>query len=138
MPATDEQIKDILQSKSAWLEQDICVAGWIKQLRWQSETLGFCEVNDGSVVVNIQCVVNGSKVDADVFAAFKERAAVGASVIIRGTLVRSPGSEQFSEIQVRRGVLFEPLPGLLFRVDLDSPSNPVLCTPPLPLPLSAL
>ncbi|KAG0474362.1 hypothetical protein HPP92_014048 [Vanilla planifolia] len=75
----------------------ITIRGWVRTCRVQSSVI-FIEVNDGSCLSNMQCVMNSdakghNEVDCG-------NIAVGSSVVIEGTLVKSPGSKQKVELQV--------------------------------------
>ncbi|XP_057977881.1 asparagine--tRNA ligase, chloroplastic/mitochondrial [Malania oleifera] len=81
------------------LGQTLVVRGWVRTLRVQS-SVTFIEVNDGSCLSNMQCVMNS---DADgydqVEAGF---ITTGASIWVQGTLVTSQGSKQKVELKVEK------------------------------------
>eukprot|EP00261_Vitis_vinifera_P032506 XP_019073749.1 PREDICTED: asparagine--tRNA ligase, chloroplastic/mitochondrial isoform X3 [Vitis vinifera] len=79
------------------LGQTLAVKGWVRTLRVQSSVI-FIEVNDGSCLSNMQCVMNS---DADGYDQVESGSiTTGASVSIQGTLVASQGSKQKVELKV--------------------------------------
>ena len=74
----------------------ITVKGWVRTLRKQ-KTLAFVEVNDGSNLAGIQCVVSLENVDE---ATLKEldQVTTGAAVEMIGPLVTSQGGKQAVEV----------------------------------------
>lgn len=79
------------------LGQTLAVKGWVRTLRVQSSVI-FIEVNDGSCLSNMQCVMNS---DADGYEQVELGSiTTGASVSIQGTLVASQGSKQKVELKV--------------------------------------
>ncbi|KAI0488277.1 hypothetical protein KFK09_028105 [Dendrobium nobile] len=79
--------------------QSITIRGWVRTCRVQS-IVTFIEVNDGSCLSNIQCVVNSSSEGYNEVETGS--VGIGASVLIEGTLVRSEGSKQKVELKVAR------------------------------------
>ncbi|MBD5608150.1 MAG: asparagine--tRNA ligase [Desulfovibrio sp.] len=72
----------------------VAVCGWIKTRR-DSRDFSFVEINDGSCLANLQCIVDaGSQ-------AYEELgdAGTGAAVKIRGDIVESPGKGQKWEMR---------------------------------------
>ncbi|XP_047330365.1 asparagine--tRNA ligase, chloroplastic/mitochondrial [Impatiens glandulifera] len=81
------------------LGQTIVVKGWVRTLRVQS-SVTFVEVNDGSCLSNIQCVMSS---ESEGYHQVEDGLlATGASVRIRGTLVPSQGSKQKVELKVEK------------------------------------
>ncbi|KAF8412424.1 hypothetical protein HHK36_000388 [Tetracentron sinense] len=81
------------------LGQKLVVRGWVRTLRVQS-SVTFIEVNDGSCLSNMQCVMNSDAEGYDqVESGF---ITTGASVWIQGTLVSSQGSKQKVELKVEK------------------------------------
>lgn len=80
-----KKIKEILQGK---INDKVTLHGWVRTVRDQ-KTFTFIEINDGSTLGNIQVVVDGSVPDL----------ATGASVIVHGHLVESPGKNQALELR---------------------------------------
>lgn len=76
----------------------ITVCGWIKTLR-DSKTIGFIEINDGTHFKGVQIVFEEGKVEN-----FKEITSqnVGASLIVEGTLLKTPEAKQPFEIHAEK------------------------------------
>jgi len=83
-------VKEILSN--AKLLQGVVVKGWVRTFRSNR----FIALNDGSTIDNIQCVVDFEKFSEELL----KRITTGASVSVKGTLVKSQGSGQQYEIQV--------------------------------------
>lgn len=80
----------------------IVVAGWVRTLRAQS-SVTFIEVNDGSCLSNMQCVMTS---DAEGYDQVKSGLiTTGASIWIQGNVVPSQGSKQKVELKVNKIVL---------------------------------
>ncbi len=76
-----------------WLEKTIIVAGWIKALRiFSKNEFAFVELNDGSCVNNLQAIISSNIKDFDFFQ--KKSQVIGASLILKGKVVRSLGGKQ--------------------------------------------
>ncbi|XP_058218583.1 asparagine--tRNA ligase, chloroplastic/mitochondrial isoform X1 [Rhododendron vialii] len=94
------------------LGQTLVVQGWVRTLRVQS-SVTFIEVNDGSCLSNMQCVMNSDAEGYDeVESGF---IATGASVWVKGILVASQGSKQKVELQIEK----------LITVGRSDPSFPI-------------
>ena len=83
-------VKELL-SKNLLL-QEVTVNGWVKAFRSNR----FIALNDGSTLVNIQCVVDFEKLDETIL----KQISTGAAIRISGSLVESQGKGQRVEIQV--------------------------------------
>ncbi|XVF10838.1 hypothetical protein REPUB_Repub07fG0217800 [Reevesia pubescens] len=82
--------------------QTLVVMGWVRTLRVQSNVT-FLEVNDGSCLSNMQCVMNSDAEGYDqVESGF---IATGASIWVQGNLVASQGSKQKVELKVDKVVV---------------------------------
>lgn len=90
-----QRVRDILGRTLAGGE--VTVHGWLRTVR-HSKGFSFLEVNDGSVMHNLQCVAEPSlaNYESDV-----RHLQTGASVRIVGELVDSPGREQKFEVKAR-------------------------------------
>ena len=84
------KVQEIYDSPS--IDSEINLGGWVKAFRANK----FIELNDGSTIKNIQCVVNEGIIDEDII----KRISVGCSLIITGILVNSIGKGQSFEINV--------------------------------------
>ena len=71
--------------------------GWVRTVRAQKD-LSFIEVNDGSSLSGIQAVVNGDVPGREHLDAGD--ITTGAAVVIKGTVVESPGGKQAVEVAV--------------------------------------
>ncbi|KAF5177268.1 Asparagine--trna ligase, partial [Thalictrum thalictroides] len=81
------------------LGQKLVVKGWVRTLRVQS-TVTFLEVNDGSCLSNMQCVINS---DAEGYDQVESGLiTTGASVWVEGVVVVSQGSKQKVELNVTK------------------------------------
>ena len=76
--------------------QNVTIYGWIKSRR-NSKEFSFLEINDGSTIENIQCIINDN---TDAMTSLND-ANTGSSVKISGQLVASPGQKQRWEIIVK-------------------------------------
>ena len=81
------KIKDIYASPN--YNSKIVVAGWVRAFRGNR----FIELNDGSTIQNIQCVITDSNLDT-------KKINVGSSLKIQGSLIQSIGKGQTFEIEV--------------------------------------
>lgn len=88
------EVKQIFRAPEQYLEQDICVAGWIRNIR-ASKNFGFIELNDGSFFQNLQIVFESD------LSNFSEICKLGIStaLVVNGRLVASPGSGQSFELK---------------------------------------
>ncbi|KAL8114428.1 hypothetical protein AgCh_021323 [Apium graveolens] len=81
------------------LGQTLVVKGWVRTLRAQS-SVTFIEVNDGSCLSNMQCVVGS---DAEGYDQVENGlTTTGASICVEGILVNSQGSKQKVELKVEK------------------------------------
>ncbi|KZV45339.1 hypothetical protein F511_04077 [Dorcoceras hygrometricum] len=79
------------------LGETVVVRGWVRTLRVQSNVT-FIEVNDGSCLSNMQCVMS---YDTEGYDQVENGViSTGASVWIQGTIVASQGSKQKVELKV--------------------------------------
>ena len=88
-------IKDIFKNPEEYAGKSITVCGWARTIR-SSNAFGFIELNDGSYFTNLQVVF-----EEQFLANYKEIAKqnVGASLVIKGTLVLTPEAKQPFEIK---------------------------------------
>ncbi len=84
------KVQEIYDSPS--IDSEINLGGWVRAFRANK----FIELNDGSTIKNIQCVINDGIIDEDII----KRISVGCSLIITGKLVNSIGKGQSFEINV--------------------------------------
>jgi len=85
-------VRDLLNAPEALAAVE--VRGWVRTRR-DAREFSFLEINDGSCLKGLQCVVDGH------CAGFGElrRATTGAAVAMQGELVPSPGKEQRWELR---------------------------------------
>ena len=91
------EIISIYNNTKDFSNKSVTVCGWVRTIR-DSKSLGFMELNDGSCFKGIQIVFEANKISN-----FQEIAKlnVGASVIVKGTLLETPEAKQPFEIQAR-------------------------------------
>ncbi|KAI4315257.1 hypothetical protein L6164_028087 [Bauhinia variegata] len=82
--------------------QNLVVEGWVRTIRVQS-SITFIEVNDGSCLSNMQCVMDSdaegyNQVDSGLIT-------TGASIWVQGIVVKSQGSKQKVELKVKKIIL---------------------------------
>ena len=92
-------IADLLKSTQAIPE--VRIGGWIRTRR-DAKGFTFLEVNDGSCLSNIQCIVD----EGTPAYTMLEGVNTGACVAISGELVESPGKGQKWEIRAREMTVF--------------------------------
>ena len=83
-------IKEILKLKPK--NQLVTAKGWVKNFRANK----FISLNDGSTIQNIQCVIDFENFDDSII----KKINTGASLLIKGKLVKSVGSGQEIEVLV--------------------------------------
>ena len=83
-------IKEILKLKPK--NQLVTAEGWVKNFRANK----FISLNDGSTIQNIQCVIDFENFDDSII----KKINTGASLLIKGKLVKSVGSGQEIEVLV--------------------------------------
>ena len=88
------EITDFYNDVKKFANQTVIICGWVRTIR-DSKTIGFIELNDGSCFKGIQVVFEESKISN-----FSEIAKlnVGASIIVKGTLLETPEAKQPFEI----------------------------------------
>jgi asparaginyl-tRNA synthetase len=84
-------IKDLL--KSATVDQDVLVKGWVRTKRG-NKNVAFIAINDGSVIHNLQVVVDVPEFDEELL----KRITTGSCIAAKGKLVKSEGQGQNVEV----------------------------------------
>ena len=84
------KIKDIYNSPN--YNTQIVIAGWVRAFRGNR----FIELNDGSTIENIQCVISETSKQNEVY----KKINVGSSVKIKGNLIESIGKGQSFEVEI--------------------------------------
>lgn len=88
------KIKDLLQMTPE--SQEVTVKGWVRTKR-ENKAIAFIAVNDGSIVHNIQVVIDVPNFNAEIL----KNITTGACIRVTGDLVESKGSGQPVEILAR-------------------------------------
>ncbi|CAN7031427.1 hypothetical protein BRARA_H00899 [Brassica rapa] len=79
--------------------QSLSIMGWVRTLRSQS-SVTFIEINDGSCLSNLQCVMNP---EAEGYDQVESGSVLtGASISVQGTIVASQGTKQKVELKVEK------------------------------------
>ena len=93
-------VKELFKEREKYLDKEITVGGWIRSIR-DSKAFGFIVLNDGTSFDTLQIVYH------DTMANFAEvsKLNVGASIIVKGTLVATPEAKQPFEIQATEVVV---------------------------------
>ncbi|KAL5999817.1 hypothetical protein ACLOJK_038103 [Asimina triloba] len=107
------------------LGQRLSIRGWVRTCRVQS-SVTFIEVNDGSCLSNMQCVMNSDAKGYDqVEGGF---ITTGASVQVEGIVVKSQGSKQKVELKVVDLVTVRSPTFDTLAIFVEPPSNLMLVT----------
>ena len=87
-------VREIYRSRETYLDKEVQIGGWVRSVRG-SKSFGFIVVSDGSYFETLQVVYH------DTMPNFAEisKLNVGASIIVKGTLVATPEAKQPFEIQ---------------------------------------
>ncbi|NNM95950.1 MAG: asparagine--tRNA ligase [Bacteroidia bacterium] len=91
---TKYSVKDLLNSTD--FNREVTIQGWVRTKRGGKE-IAFIAVNDGSTIHNIQVVASIASFSEELL----KKVTTGASVSIKGTLVKSQGQGQAVEIQAK-------------------------------------
>lgn len=85
------KIKAVLNA--AGFGEKVLVKGWVRTKR-ESKNVVFVALNDGSVISNLQIVLDPSTFEAQIF----QKISTGACISVKGTLVESRGQGQTVEL----------------------------------------
>jgi len=85
------RIKELLSSRD--FGNEVMAKGWVRTKRG-NKNIAFIALNDGSIIHNIQVVIEMSKFDEELI----KKVTTGSCLAITGKLVKSPGKEQHVEI----------------------------------------
>ncbi len=89
------RIKDVLKHpETVGFGNDVCVKGWVRTKRGNSN-VAFIALNDGSIVTNLQIVVDPNKFDDELM----KKITTGSCIHVEGKLVESFGKGQTMEVQ---------------------------------------
>lgn len=89
------KVADLL--KSTEYGKEVSIKGWVRTKRG-NKNVAFVALNDGSVIHNIQAVVDLAKISEDEL----KHVTTGACIAITGTLTKSQGQGQSVEIQTTK------------------------------------
>ena len=87
-------IRELYKDRETYVDKEITVGGGVRRVR-DSKSFGFLVLHDGTFFDTLQIVYHDTM---DNFAQVS-RLNVGAAVVVRGTLVATPGAKQPFEIQ---------------------------------------
>ncbi len=87
------KIKDLLKSHESFVGNNVIVKGWVRTKRG-NKNVAFIALNDGSIIHNIQVVVDVQNFDENIL----KLVTTGACLKVHGKLVESAGSGQKVEI----------------------------------------
>jgi asparaginyl-tRNA synthetase len=85
------RIKDLLSSRA--FGHEVTTRGWVRTRRG-NKNIAFVALNDGSVIYNIQVVLNMTRFDEELI----KKVTTGSCIEVVGKLIESPGKEQHVEI----------------------------------------
>lgn len=85
------RIKELLSSRN--FGSEVIARGWVRTRRG-NKNITFVALNDGSIIHNIQVVIDMSRFDEELI----KRVTTGSCIAVTGKLVESPGKEQHVEI----------------------------------------
>lgn len=88
------KIKEVIKEGDKLLGKEINVKGWVRTRR-SSKNVSFINLNDGSIIYNLQIVADNQNFDAEMI----QKINTGASLSVNGTLVESKGSGQSYELE---------------------------------------
>ena len=99
-------VRDLFKNTDKYVDQEIEIGGWVRNKR-PSKQFGFIVLNDGTYFTPVQVVYNDSIEN------FQEisKINVGAALIVKGTLVMTPGAKQPFEIQAKTVTVEGPSSG---------------------------
>lgn len=93
------RIKELLASRD--FNSDVEVKGWIRTKRG-NKNIAFVALNDGSIIHNIQVVIDMSRFDEELV----KKLTTGSCIAVKGKLVESPGKEQQVEVHADSVLLY--------------------------------
>jgi asparaginyl-tRNA synthetase len=88
------KVIELLASKD--LDREVTVKGWVRTRRG-NKNVNFIAVNDGSIIHNIQVVLEVANFDEELL----KLITTGSCIGVKGTLVQSQGQGQATEIQAK-------------------------------------
>ena len=93
----DILLKELFRNTDAYADKEVNIRGWIRNNR-SSNKFGFIELNDGSFFKSVQVVY-----EEEFISNFEEisKAYVATALLVKGTLVLTPGAKQPFEIKAK-------------------------------------
>lgn len=85
------RIKELLKSRN--FGHEVVARGWVRTRRG-NKNIAFVALNDGSIIHNIQIVIDMTAFDEELI----KQVTTGSSIEVKGKLMESPGKEQQVEI----------------------------------------
>lgn len=73
---------------------EILIEGWIKSIR-SNKNIGFIELNDGSILKNIQIVIENNLINYNEITSLP----IASTILVRGNVILTPGNKQSFEIR---------------------------------------
>ncbi len=101
MQLTD--IKELYRNREKYAGTEVTIGGWIRSNR-DSKNFGFLIINDGTFFEPLQVVYGDGLSNFDEI----RKMNVGAALIVRGTIVETPGAKQPFEMQAAEVVVEGP------------------------------
>jgi asparaginyl-tRNA synthetase len=93
------RIKELLSSKDYGSE--VMAKGWVRTRRG-NKNIAFVALNDGSIIHNIQVVIDMTRFDEELI----KKVTTGSCIAVTGKLEESPGKEQQVEIHANALILY--------------------------------
>ncbi len=94
------EIKELYRRKEEYIGKEVTVGGWVRSNR-DSKNFGFLMMNDGTFFESLQVVYSDALANFDSLCKIN----VGAALILRGTIVETPGAKQPFEMQAAEAVV---------------------------------
>jgi len=90
------RVKELLKSRD--FGETVEVKGWVRTRRG-NKNIAFVALNDGSVIHNVQIVIDMTSFDEDLI----KKVTTGACIMVKGKLAESPGKEQ--QVEIHAGLI---------------------------------
>ncbi len=85
--------KNLYERFGEYKNQEVCIYGWIKNIR-SNTNIGFIELNDGSLLKNIQVVFESSMENYSEICSY----GISSAICVKGKVVLTPNNKQSFEI----------------------------------------